>query len=539
MIINTNQIKNNYMDFVHEIIQIPDKLILSVNLSSKSITYKYIDRIVKLDYEIIHTDYVKLSTNKDEDNDKYLTEHIIRVIKCVWSRDTFDMNGFYDIAQFIVKVVTNPYIYCTICGKTSDYRDEKIESCETCFYNYCECVTDDIISINIKRDKLVVLLLINTVIECLKSNRVEKLFNPRPLCCKTKDHIEALKKDIIDGKLYDKIKEINNFDLHDDDLDDTKMNSKLGIKMYGFLKYLILTNKTHIMSEKMDTIKQKDIFSIDIGENKNNTNLQDFLNFNIVSYNESPEFSAVDKPFYVYHGSNISCWYSIMRNGLRNYSGTDMMVNGAALGAGIYFATDPKMAFGYSHKHTSHKDKDDEIMIVGVAQLLHKEKYDKGNGVYVVSNEKDVILRYLVVVNSIRINKVKEFFNARVCEIQLLNKMGNKHNILVKRLMSEHKQVVKFLEKQDKNNTLQMEKDDVFNWKITMNNYIFEVKFDRESYPLVPPNILLLNKNNNNIHLKNITQSNGTIKIRELQINNWTITSTILQILKKLNNIII
>ena len=42
---------------------------------------------------------------------------------------------------------------------------------------------------------------------------------------------------------------------------------------------------------------------------------------------------------YVFHGSAIENWYSIIRNGIRNLSNTHMMTAGAAYGPGVYSAT--------------------------------------------------------------------------------------------------------------------------------------------------------------------------------------------------------
>ena len=535
------------MDLIHSIINIPDKLIYSID--SNTIEYKYIDRTIKINYTINNNGFVTLSISKDHDkSDKLLEEHILRTINNVFKQNVFNMDSFYDIAQFIVTIVVNPYVYCTICGKKYNYVDEKIGSCEEsgiCFDNFCENVTDNIITDYIKRDKLVLLLLVKTAIECIKSERVEKVFNPRPSFCKSITEIQKLKKYITDNELYTKIKELK----LDSIIDDTIVHEKLGRKMYGLVKYIIITNKTHIIAEKIENVKQQDIFKINELDIDNKTcNLQDFLNFSIVSYNESEVFNNTDnggKPFYVYHGSNIACWYSIMRNGLKNYSETDMMVNGAALGNGIYFATDPRTAFGYSYRHVGGKEGDKEdIIILGVAQLINEEKYSKGNGVYVVPNEKDVILRYLIVLTQLNLNKVKDFFSKRATEIGSGKKY--KYDILTKRLMSEHKHVMKFIDKQNKNNsnnnyTLDLKNSNPHNWLVKLNNYIFEFNFDRESYPLIPFEIRLIDNKfkNQNVYLDKISTSDGTIRIKELQINNWNVTTTVTHILKKLNDIII
>jgi poly [ADP-ribose] polymerase 6/8 len=52
--------------------------------------------------------------------------------------------------------------------------------------------------------------------------------------------------------------------------------------------------------------------------------------------------------FFLWHGSAGDRWHSILRNGLKNASGTALQANGAARGAGIYFAPNSQMSWGYS-----------------------------------------------------------------------------------------------------------------------------------------------------------------------------------------------
>lgn len=52
--------------------------------------------------------------------------------------------------------------------------------------------------------------------------------------------------------------------------------------------------------------------------------------------------------FYAFHGSGLCNWHAIMRNGLKNMSGTDGQLNGAAYGSGIYLAADSSTSFGYA-----------------------------------------------------------------------------------------------------------------------------------------------------------------------------------------------
>jgi poly [ADP-ribose] polymerase 6/8 len=52
---------------------------------------------------------------------------------------------------------------------------------------------------------------------------------------------------------------------------------------------------------------------------------------------------------YLWHGSHGQRWHSILRNGLKNATGTRLQAHGAALGPGIYFARNSQASWQYSH----------------------------------------------------------------------------------------------------------------------------------------------------------------------------------------------
>lgn len=94
------------------------------------------------------------------------------------------------------------------------------------------------------------------------------------------------------------------------------------------------------------------------------------------------------KRWYLFHGSSLSNWHSIIRNGIRNMSQTSLMSHGASIGNGVYLTNDLQTAAGYS---------DGRIKCVAVVELFEDPaKYQKNNsGVYVIPNDKLLIPRYL------------------------------------------------------------------------------------------------------------------------------------------------
>ncbi len=92
--------------------------------------------------------------------------------------------------------------------------------------------------------------------------------------------------------------------------------------------------------------------------------------------------------WYLFHGSPIGNWHSILRNGIKNMSGTRFMSTGQALGPGVYASDNLATAYQYSGHGKSH-------CIAVIELLVDPATYHKGNGVYVIPDDKLLFPRYL------------------------------------------------------------------------------------------------------------------------------------------------
>ncbi len=92
--------------------------------------------------------------------------------------------------------------------------------------------------------------------------------------------------------------------------------------------------------------------------------------------------------WYLFHGSPIGNWHSILRNGIKNMSGTRFMSTGQALGPGVYATDNLTTAYGYSGRGSSH-------CIAVIEMLVDPITFHKGNGVYVIPDDKLLFPRYL------------------------------------------------------------------------------------------------------------------------------------------------
>ena len=188
-------------------------------------------------------------------------------------------------------------------------------------------------------------------------------------------------------------------------------------------------------------------------------------------------FDSSPDVVHMFHGSSVCNWYSIMRNGLKNYSGTQMMSNGQVHGSGIYLATDMGMSLGYC------KAGKDEHSIIGVVQVLNSAKYKKTDQIYVVPDEADVLLKYLIVVKSRSVTpdmkKMQEYLTVELPGM-IKGSIGGSAGITMKRLNKEYMELMKRIKKLIKNgkqNDAEVDRSDLIQdknncltirWQITL-----------------------------------------------------------------------
>jgi poly [ADP-ribose] polymerase 6/8 len=111
---------------------------------------------------------------------------------------------------------------------------------------------------------------------------------------------------------------------------------KVDPRLYTLLRWIIASNRSHL-KVLLDTLPVK-------------------ASHQFVLKSTPPEkekkFQELKKQhngsFWAWHGSAIGNWHSILRHGLKNFSGTNKQANGAAYGPGIYMAIDSGTSLGYS-----------------------------------------------------------------------------------------------------------------------------------------------------------------------------------------------
>jgi hypothetical protein len=299
--------------------------------------------------------------------------------------------------DFIRNVETTNY--CFICQEINPIKDNKYSTCKN-----QDCISlsestmmgNDIIIDNYKTDPDVFNLLIRTAFYAVISNRRDLIYNPRPLLLEKNAHnknldfwtylesIKLNKNKQISEQVNIIIKDILKSD------SDKELYDTWGQEYYGWIKHIIVSNRT--MMRKGDLFSNRDVSEV-LNVCKTATiSINDIVQIKIEHHPKVEETfrSRSDKTCYLYHGSSSECWYSILRNGLKNASGSSLQVNGAAYGAGIYMSNTINVSIGYSRGQ--------EIVLAVCEVLGERNKYKTSNAsIFTCQDESAVLLRYLLV----------------------------------------------------------------------------------------------------------------------------------------------
>lgn len=240
---------------------------------------------------------------------------------------------------------------------------------------------------------------------------------------------------------------------------------------------------------------------------------------------------------YLFHGSGIECWYSILRNGIKVLSNTKMQVNGAAYGPGIYTSDSYQTSLGYSSK-TSYSNPN---QIVGVYEVLgEKSQYAKTNGIYVIPSDTQCLLRYLIVgtpknlhpnpnksnaqnQNNQTINETADFIKS---EAQFITEYFDKKLVQINqtqtnkmKLVGNKKLLVEY-KKISNNSTYQVKLNsaNINEWDVSWSGITIRIKFP-DLYPFKPPFVFISSPTFSS-DATNITKS-GAICCEYLSNSNW------------------
>lgn len=535
------------------------KYILKNNLDS--IDIKYDDKYT-LQFTTINT---KLTNIKISPLEPY-SVHLLRLININTNAENifdFDMIVDKDNIKVIFEKIqsyissTNqinsnidfsPMDYCTLCGIKLELKGlGKISHCKNklCLIQSRHVVMDNKITDAYKKDPFLCEILIEILIEGTTHPKGEKIFNPLPVILNI-TNLNELKKLLINEE-----KNLNISNLSSS-LNDIELYRKIGSNAYAIISNAIIDNyfslstierfQSEILScEKPKLLNNSNVF---------NSNVFDSKNIKFIGLNYSFEIeSKFKKEYFLFHGTPLYSWYPIVKNGIKIMSGTEFQLNGAVFGNGVYLSDLFSMSFGYSSRTTTKyfnfnknttSENNTPRNIVGVFEIAENiEPHKKSNNIYVINNDKIILLRYLIVING-KLNSIEEneLSNYFVKYLGSINKLNDKKSINIKnkRFSAE----LKLLNSNNKIANVDII-EETTNWKIELVD-IGEKKIKLNiyfnDYPKFPPKILLESGLNNNMK-KIICDDESNINISAITPSKWEVTTNLSKIVDIIHNYVI
>jgi hypothetical protein len=431
------------------------------------------------------------------------------------------------MCKFSQIIIKDSYYYFKLCVQCFDQFTEPLNnssiekmvnnydlysrSCLVCEKKSSNLVTNNIVMDSYHSDPNIVKFLLLLSLNALDStNR----FTPYPVMYNKGKLIDDYSHSV---KLFANIsRDINYWILKLDTVDDAgdlKLNSILDSKNreYEFIKFVIESNKTILsyFDTQIGSNKSSDamIRETDIWDNS------DIIVFAVTHDSELEDrFNKVEHTTYLYHGSPSYNWHSILRNGLKNYSGSGKMTNGAAYGPGIYLSDSSSLSLGYSNRSIGN------FNVIAIAQVIDAQTYNKKNSIYVVPDESKVLIKYLILTKNnhnipnnifkhLTIDLPRNLDHNRGCMVIIVEKRLNMEYTKIKNKIETietnnkieiNESVTKLNNKkidEKKDTELNTELDDLIlktrTWIIDFND-----KYDTKiivnisyQYPLVPPKI--------------------------------------------------
>lgn len=106
----------------------------------------------------------------------------------------------------------------------------------------------------------------------------------------------------------------------------------------------------------------------------------------------------------LFHGSPITNWFSILKNGFYiDSKKVGVPVNGKAYGDGVYFSD----SSSYSYDYCNNKKYDNtEFLLLGICEVALCEKSHKASPIFVIFNTNQYDFKYLICIDTKKKNKI-------------------------------------------------------------------------------------------------------------------------------------
>lgn len=300
--------------------------------------------------------------------------------------------------------------------------------------------------------------------------------------------------------------------------------------LYQFIKFIMETKNIKLNHQEMS-------FTVDY--NKVEPNSRQAAELQRIKYKQfevvhDPNKEAIynaNNPFntscYLFHGSRMENWHSIIRNGVKNCSNTSLMTAGAAYGSGVYLSDDLNVNLGYSGISESQGQ-----YVIAVFEVYGSvDKYRKGTNVYVVNDDSYLLLRYLITVPRKNLSELSKELQQRFSQLKQ-NKLK-----LDKRIDEVRQRRLKLeMQKLSQEYFVEIEQSaSCVVWKILVESCSAQILFHiPPDYPFSPPKVTQVGIND--IATKDLVINGENIQMPLLSAANWAAKTTMVDIINKVIN---
>jgi ubiquitin-protein ligase len=503
-----------------------DKLTITVDKDRNIVTFndKHLGPF-NLIFDINDTNLEIKPVNPKNPNDFQLAELIFL------NKKFNKVNKIIELMEFIQETIPEITNYCVGCGIKMEFQSDTYVTCgvDVCDYRFEELYIGNPVTEAVKDDPDLIRFLYDSAKDAVKCARKYDIFEPFPTYfLKKSDTVKIVRgkmsaltgqqyNDLKDfdklGKVFNKIK-INKFlEAADLSYDDLELIKEIGHDMYSLMRFVILSCKFELRPDKLMRDVNKEQLRLD-GKGKvikGSIGLVECKAYKVVhTQQKNEEFLKLKgengKSHFLFHGSGWHNWYSILRNGLKNCSGTKLMTAGAAYGNGIYLSDNAGLSFGYGRSGNR--------SVLGVFEVIgKKERYQQGKNsqVFVCPDETQLIQRYLLIVPNSSMNsaivELNKIFNS---EIYTKNKKVKTRLLSkgIKKIVKEYKKIIKQKPEQ-LGFRIDMDLNNTYLWKVFIFGYdpkstigkdmkdvgIEEIQLEvtfPQNYPISPPFIRVI-----------------------------------------------
>jgi len=342
-----------------------------------------------------------------------------------YSYENENENSFiFNLIELLILKIKNFSIYCSCCDIKLDYPVFIRSVCENelCKYQSIELGIDKNLLDIIKYDFDKLNLFITLTYSTCKYKPDYLIPYPELLYLDNDSDINKMGTYIY--QCINKCPNLKELQKIENEIELHKILNSLCKDLYLLLKWIYNSNRSYLKNVDITNPDNLDNDLKTIIES-NLSSIRQIYKINTNSPIKENEFKTLQKQHgetkLLFHGSKIINWHSILRKNLINYSNTTRMANGAVFGSGIYLSSCFQTSYQYScysqyntliTKIENSKDstvKKEENLFINylncgkfnimaiVEAIDNKTEEFKKTTHYVVSNEKLLALRYLII----------------------------------------------------------------------------------------------------------------------------------------------